>query len=71
MERYRNLSGTSGVSAYETGPTYIKVQFSTGSVYSYSYGKAGAAHVEQMKQLARSGSGPNSYINKYVKFLYD
>lgn len=71
MERYRNSSGNSGVYGYEIGNGYIRVQFSTGSIYTYSYRKAGSNHVENMKSLARSGSGLNSYINNYVKFKYD
>lgn len=71
MERYRNLSGVSGVSAYEIGSDYILVRFSTGAVYRYSYRKAGNSHVDEMKSLARKGLGLNSYINKYVKYSYD
>lgn len=72
MERYRNSGGDSGVSSYEIGADYIIVKFS-GSIrtYRYSYRKAGKHHVETMKRLARSGSGLNSYINRYVKNLYD
>jgi hypothetical protein len=32
MERYKNLGGKSGVSAYEIGSDSITVQFTTGSV---------------------------------------
>lgn len=72
MERYRNTGGDSGVYAYEIGSDYITVMFSgTPRTYTYSYRKAGSGHVEQMKMLARNGSGLNSYINKYVKHLYD
>lgn len=72
MERYRNAGGDSGVSAYEIGTDYIKVKFSgTSRTYTYNYRKAGSTHVEQMKQLARNGSGLNSYINRYAKHLYD
>lgn len=72
MERYRNSGGDSGVSAYEIGTDYIKVKFSgTSRIYTYSYNRAGSAHVERMKVLAKSGSGLNAYINKYVKNLYD
>lgn len=72
MERYRNSGGNSGVLAYEIGPDYILIKFS-GSyrIYRYSYRKAGQHHVETMKRLAQSGSGLNSYINRYVKNLYD
>ena len=72
MERYRNSGGDSGVYAYEISSDYIRVKFSgTSRTYTYSYSKAGRSHVEQMKVLAQSGSGLNSYINKHVKFLYD
>jgi len=72
MEKYRNSTGKSGVYGYEIGNDYIRVQFSSVQTYRYSYnGKAGRSHVENMKTLARSGSGLNSYINTYVKFKYD
>ncbi|AWK07091.1 hypothetical protein HYN56_23805 [Flavobacterium crocinum] len=71
MERYANRNGQSGVSAYEIGTNYIRIRFSSGSVYQYSYRKAGQYHVDNMKRLATQGYGLNSYINAYVKFKYD
>jgi hypothetical protein len=72
MERYRNSGGDSGVSSYEIGSDYIIVKFTgTFRTYRYSYRKAGHNHVENMKRLAKSGSGLNSYINRYTKKLYD
>ena len=72
MERYRNSRGDSGISSYEIGNDYIIVKFSgTVRTYHYSYRKADQRHVETMKELARSGGGLNSYINRYVKNLYD
>ena len=72
MNLYSNRNGDSGVSAYEIGTDFIRVQFNTGKIYSYSYnGGAGASNVEQMKILARRGAGLNSYINTNVKFKYD
>jgi len=72
MERYTNIGGDSGVYAYEIGIDYIEIEFDgTQRTYTYSYRKSGRIHVEQMKVLAKSGSGLNSYINKYFKFLYD
>lgn len=72
MQRYRNLNGDSGVYAFEVGNNYIRVQFTGNSrEYTYSYSKAGAYHVEQMKMLALKGMGLNSYINRHVKDLYD
>ncbi len=73
MERYRNSGGDSGVSSYEIGSDYIIVIFKGNSKpYRYSYGgRAGQNHVENMKKLARNGSGLNAYINNHVKYLYD
>lgn len=72
MEKYRNAGGDSGVSSFEIGSDHILVQFSgSARIYRYSFRKAGQHHVENMKSLARNGSGLNSYINRYVKNLYD
>jgi len=72
MERYRNSGGDSAVSFFDIGADYIAVKFlGNMRTYRYSYRKAGQYHVEAMKRLARSGSGLNSYINRYVKKLYD
>lgn len=65
-----NLSGKSGVVAYEIGSDFIRVQFKDGSVYLYIYENPGKFDVEKMKELARQGSGLNSYINKQVKNNY-
>ncbi len=71
MEKYRNSSGNSGISAYEIGPDYIKIRFSSGETYQYSYKKAGQKHVENMKRLAIKGTKLNTYLNTYVKFKND
>lgn len=72
MERYRNSGGDSGVSSFEIGINFINVKFSGSTlIYRYSYRKAGQLHVEKMKKFARIGHGLNSYINNYVKNLYD
>ncbi len=72
VERYLDLDGDSGIHAYEIGDTYIRVQFDrTFKIYTYSYRSAGAARVEDMKQLARNGDGLNSYIMRYAKTLYE
>lgn len=72
MERYRNFGGNSGVHSFEIGTDYILVKFfETVRIYRYSYQRAGMNHVENMKRLAISGNGLNSYINKFVRNLYD
>lgn len=70
MERYANRSGSSGVSGYEIGSYYIWVEFTTGSIYEYTYSSAGTANIETMKGLAKNGSGLNSFINTNVKKRY-
>lgn len=70
MERYKNLRGTSGVWAFELGPGSIRVQFTSGAIYTYTNGSAGTSHITMMKQLATDGAGLNSYISKYVRDGY-
>ena len=70
MERYKNLGGDSGVSAYEIGDDYIKVEFNDGSLYLYNYGSAGSHNIEHMKTLAVNGRGLNGFINTNVKKKY-
>lgn len=66
-----DINGDSGVAAYESGADYIKVQFKGNTtIYLYNYSAPGAAHVEEMKRLAATGDGLNSYISKYVKSNY-
>jgi hypothetical protein len=72
MEVYKNYNGDSGVESFEIGPDYIKVKFfKTGQIYTYSYFSASMPHVEEAKLRARNGKGLNSYINKYIKKLYE
>jgi hypothetical protein len=72
MQRYKNLSGDSGVYGFEIGEDYIRVQFERAlKIYQYSYGKAGKPHVDAMKELALIGKGLSSYIAGNVRELYD
>lgn len=71
MERYSNFGGDSGVVGYESGDDYIRVQFSDGSVYLYTYNATGEAWVEHMKQLADNGQGLNEFINRTVKKSFE
>lgn len=70
MERYGNIDGDSGVAAYESGADFIRVQFSDGSVYLYTYASAGSQSIEHMKALAAAGRGLNAFINTSVKKSY-
>lgn len=72
MIKYKNLGRNSNIDSYEIYNSYILVKFKKSTkIYSYSYQKAGRDLVENMKKLAILGKGLNSYINKYVRDLYD
>jgi hypothetical protein len=70
MQRYRNLSGVSGVVAYEIADEAITVKFTDGGTYVYSYASAGRPNVEQMKLLARAGKGLSTFISQNVQKAY-
>lgn len=71
MKQYKCISGNSGVSGYQLEVDHIDIMFQDGRLYTYSYRIAGRDHVEKMKDLAESGQGLTTYINKYVSELYD
>ena len=70
MDTYRDLNNDSGVSAYEISDDSITVHFKTGAVYLYNYLSTGVTDIEEMKKLAKSGDGLNSYIGRKVKGNY-
>jgi hypothetical protein len=63
----QNHSGSYKVKDYELKPDGIIVQFADGEDYCYSHTVAGNGHVENMKQLAISGSGLGKYIAVLAK----
>jgi hypothetical protein len=69
MKQYNSIN--SNIVGYEDGEDYIDVYFTNGSSYRYSYSSAGSTNVEQMKILAKSQNGLNSYINKNCKYGYE
>ena len=71
MEVYSNMSGDSGIYAYDSGSDFITVFFTSGKQYTYTYESAGTSNVEQMKNLARAGSGLNSFIINNCKDDYE
>ncbi|MEZ0601792.1 hypothetical protein ACAX43_06505 [Paraburkholderia sp. IW21] len=66
MERYRNLSGDSGVEAYEIGDDFVAVRFKPGVVYWYTEASVGVKHVATLKRLAQRGQGLSTYISQHV-----
>lgn len=71
MVPYANKQGDSGVTAYETAPGSILVQFIGGDTYLYTNDSAGAINIKQMKHLAERGSGLSTFISQYVKDAYE
>jgi hypothetical protein len=70
MQPYKNLSGNSGVVAYEAGGDSIIVEFEDGAIYRYTADSAGGANIEIMKQLAREGRGLSTFIVRHVRKAY-
>lgn len=71
MKRYKNVSGDSGVVAYEIGADFIKVKFVDGGTYLYTNDSAGRGNVESMKKLAVSGRGLSTFIVRNVRMAYE
>jgi hypothetical protein len=70
MKRYRDLSGRSGVTAYEDFDEAIAVLFQDGGLYLYDYESTGEDEVEEMKRLADAGQGLATYISQNVGGRY-
>jgi hypothetical protein len=70
MKRYRNLSGESGVVAYEVGTDSIAIEFVDGRTYLYTAASAGADNIARMQQLAQAGRGLSTFISRVVKDRY-
>lgn len=60
-----------GVRGFEIGPDSIDIEFHTGWIYRFSYQRPGQPRVEKMKQLAESGQGLTTFINKFVKNRFE
>lgn len=70
MRTYQNISGRSGVKAFAIADKFIIVLFNNDKAYHYSYAVSGISSVEQMKALALSGLGLNTFINQHVRKHY-
>lgn len=71
MQMYANHSGRSGIYGYESGDDFIEILFTKGNQYKWTYDSAGEDNVEEMKTLAQSGEGLNSFINNNCKDDYE
>ena len=71
MQRYKNLSGESGVVAYEIGKRSITVRFMNGDRYVYTDQSAGADNIAEMQRLATLGSGLSTFISQVIRDRYE
>ena len=65
MKCYGNLHGNSGIAAYEDEDDFIRLRFTSGSIYLYIYDKAGEEDIEGMKKLRKEGEGLTRFINDF------
>lgn len=70
LQRYKNRHHNSGVTAFEIGDDYIKVEFADGPLYLYTHSTPGMRKVEQMKKLALAGEGLSTFISRHVRDQY-
>jgi hypothetical protein len=70
MQRYRNLDGHSGVTAYDIGDGLIRIRFVNGEGYEYTDAVTGREHVQNMQVLARAGEGLATYVSRFVHDAY-
>jgi len=71
MKKYYDITGTSGVTSYETDDESITVEFNHEAVYRYTYASAGKPAIEKMKRLAAEGKGLSTYISTSVREKYE
>ena len=65
MQPYRNLSGKSGVVAFEIGDDFVSVVFQGDPLaYVYSASQIPPAKIARMKALALAGRGLASFISR-------
>ncbi|WP_206613194.1 hypothetical protein [Pseudodesulfovibrio sp. S3] len=63
MQKHANRGGDSGIEAFRIESDGICIQYIKAGTYTYTVGKLGQDHIDNMKQLALEGEGLNEYIN--------
>ena len=71
MSRYKNLSGHSGVVAYETTTDSITLTFTDGGRYLYTSVSVGRAALDRMIALAKAGRGLSTFVSQNVRENYE
>lgn len=70
MDKYRNLNGNSGVSAYSISNDSITVKFVDGATYLYTVKSTGHENNNAMKAFAHAGRGLSTFIATHVRDQY-
>ena len=71
MPRYKNLSGHSGVAAYETTTDSITLTFVDGGRYLYTSVSVGRTALDRMIALAKAGRGLSTFVSQRVRENYE
>jgi len=71
MRQYGDHTRKHGVRSFEIQEDAIDVEFTSGWIYHFTYQKPGQPRVERMKQLAESGHGLSTFINKHVRNRFE
>jgi len=72
LQPYLDVTGKSGIVGYDLDQEdAITVYFKNGEQYNYTYDSAGEENVQTMKDLAKNGSGLNSFIYNNCRFDYE
>ena len=71
MRQYGGHIRKHGVRAFDIQSDAIDVEFTSGWIYHFTYQKPGQPRVERMKQLAESGHGLSTFINRHVRNRYE
>ena len=71
MPRYKNLSGHSGVAAYETTTDSITLTFTDGGRYLYTSVSVGRTALDRMVALAKAGRGLSTFVSQHVRENYE
>jgi hypothetical protein len=66
MTQYADLSGDSGIAAYEIVENGVWVKYKKGKSYLYGTNRPGLHHVLRMIELATLGQGLCEYISKRI-----
>jgi len=70
VKRYRDKNGNTSIAGYQAGIGYIRIRFSDGAQYVYTWRSAGALNIERMKWLALTGDDLMGYIETFVQDRY-